>query len=303
MEPGVLDGDCELNRQRREQGRLVRCQLPPARGVDGEQADQLLGHEQRNGDRGLDPGGGARLPDLREPQVEGGVVDHEHPASAERPEREVEQPFGHLDVGAGKAARFGGRQATLLVAKVDGEPVDVEQARDAVDRDLERVAQRQPCDRLAEDAEKRLRALEVARETAGTLAEPQRVRRAYAEACEPIELVPGRHGLRRKAKLEQREGRAAERDRRDACRRRRLPALRPDPRLRAARSAAPGERPKLPSGARASTSQIVAPTAPDASEASLAIWSAVLACSSPAARASPARSREARAEAANRWRR
>jgi hypothetical protein len=77
------------------------------------------------------------------------------------------------------------------------------------------VAQGEPRDRLTEHGEERLRALEVAGEAARAIAEPKRMGGADAEAREPVKLGAVGHRRGRIPQLEQREERAAERDRRE----------------------------------------------------------------------------------------
>ena len=97
-----------------------------------------------------------------------------------------------------------------LLHEVNGEPVGPEQLADALDRSLERVRERELCDRLADDRQERPCALELDREGAAPLARAQRVRGANGEGCEPREHEIVGLALGLEEELERAERRLAE---------------------------------------------------------------------------------------------
>ena len=176
----VLDGDRELPGERQEQALLpfpVRAGPPP---VDGEGSDRLVADEERDEER---PAGAAFLDDALEPRearVGPQVLDEEEAAAAERAERQLQEPLGELLMRAAEIARRAGDE-TALVAQVHGDLPARGQLGDSLDRDLERVRQRELGDRLAHDRDERLRAPERRLDLGGVAAAAQRERRSRAE--------------------------------------------------------------------------------------------------------------------------
>ena len=103
------------------------------------------------------------------------------------------------------------------VAEVDRHALDAEQLRDPLDRGLERVRERQPRDRLADDGEQRARPLELeAASPARGRRRGARAPRARANARQPLQLVLVRRGAVRVEELERADRRRAELQRRGA---------------------------------------------------------------------------------------
>ena len=138
----VLHGDGELRRDRGDERLLVLVREAVARRVDGEQAGDLVGQRERDGERRLDPG----LVDARAVRGEvarpGRVRDREQAAAAVRPERELEQALRDRQMRPGQPARAGRREPAVL-AQVDRDPLGAEELDDAVERGLERVRERE----------------------------------------------------------------------------------------------------------------------------------------------------------------
>src|SRR5262245_33102939 len=117
-----------------------------------------------------------RLPALveaLEPRIATQILDEEKASSAERPERELEEPLGEIRVRALEAAR-GGRREPSPFAEVDRDVTARCQLGDPVDSGLERVRERKLGDRLADDADDRLRAPEGGRDQADAPAPAKR---------------------------------------------------------------------------------------------------------------------------------
>ena len=104
-----------------------------ARRVDGEQADDLVGERQRDGERRLDPGLGDARAVRDQVARPGRVRDREQAAAAVRPERELEQALRDRQMRPGQPAHAG-RLEPAVLAQVDGDPVGAEELDDAVER-------------------------------------------------------------------------------------------------------------------------------------------------------------------------
>jgi len=121
----VLDRDRELGGERAQQRGLVLRQHAPVPGEDGEEADRVVPHEQRHRRCGIDPRLRSSVADGSEARVRANVLDDQHPAPTERPERKLQQSFRKARVRPGEPdAR--GRVQLLVLAKVDGEPIDLQ---------------------------------------------------------------------------------------------------------------------------------------------------------------------------------
>ena len=161
MQTGVLDRDGELSRERNEERALVRAQRPRLTRIDGEQADRLVADDEREGDRRIDPRLGQLRPRRLEPLVDRSIVDLDHASRLARRERGGEQHACHRLVGTVDAlARSHGYPAVVL-AEVDGDAVGTEHVAETLDRRVERVRQREPCNCLADDREQRTAPLEL----------------------------------------------------------------------------------------------------------------------------------------------
>ena len=128
--------------------------------------------------------------------------------------RELEQPLGDARVRAGEAVTGRRREPVAGDAEVDGHALDVEQLRDARDRRLERVRERELGRRLPDDREERTRALELHSQLALALARAQDVRGAHAERRQPAELVGARLCPVREEELQEADRRLPECERR-----------------------------------------------------------------------------------------
>ena len=184
MEARVLDRDRELRRERPEQRFLVLGQLAALLGVGGEQADHLVAGAERNADRSLD----AKLLDGAAHAGEANIarrVGQEHQSAAARgAERELEQALADSHVRAREAALRCGLEPVVF-DEVDGQPLCRQQLPHAFDGGLERVRERELGDRLADDREERLGALEVLGKRPAAFAGTERVRGADGEGGEP----------------------------------------------------------------------------------------------------------------------
>ena len=80
--------------------------------------------------------------------------------------------------------RLAATTVSPVLAEIDGDAVGAEQLGDALDRRVERVRERQPRDRLADDRQQRAAPLELEAGLAGALRRAERVRRADGEARE-----------------------------------------------------------------------------------------------------------------------
>ena len=102
--------DRQLAGERREERRLVRRELPPARQVRGEQADQLLAGDERHGEHRRRCCASLTASSHRgQPKVGLRVRDVQHSLRPERAERELEQPLGDRQLRAGELARLAAR--------------------------------------------------------------------------------------------------------------------------------------------------------------------------------------------------
>ena len=161
VQTGVLDRDGELSRERNEERALVRAQRPRLTRIDGEQADRLVADDEREGERRIDPRLGHLRPRRLEPLVDRGIVDLDDAPRLARRERGGEQHACHRLVGTVDAlARSHGDPAVVL-AEVDGDAVGTEHVAETLDRRVERVRQREPCNCLADDREQRTAPLEL----------------------------------------------------------------------------------------------------------------------------------------------
>ena len=204
---GVLRRHRQLVRERREERRLVRRQLPPARQVRGEQAHELLAGDERHGERRLDAGAADTLTNRGQPRVGPGVLDVHHPVDPAGAERELEQPLGDHQLRVGELAA-GRRAQPEPLADVDGHAVRAEQLRDARDRRLQRVRQRELGDRLAHDFEQGLSVLQLHRHLSAHVrprAVPARRGRKTRRASR-ARLARARRPLRRRAAARRAEG-------------------------------------------------------------------------------------------------
>jgi hypothetical protein len=140
-----------------------------------------------------------------------GVRDDEPATAAVRPATELEKALGDGQVRPREAVR-GGRLEVAVLPQVDGDALDVEQLRDLVDGDLERVRERQLRVRLRNEREQRPRSLELERGLAAPARDAQRVSGARGERPQLVE-----HGRARRtageAELERGLRRLADRQR------------------------------------------------------------------------------------------
>src|SRR5256714_1481846 len=103
--------------------------------------------------------------------------------SARGPERELEQALADSHVRAREAALRCGLEPVVF-DEVDGQPLCRQQLPHAFDGGLERVRERELGDRLADDREERLGALEVLGKRPATFAGTERVRGADGKSGE-----------------------------------------------------------------------------------------------------------------------
>ena len=157
MQPRVLDQHRKLRAERAHQRDLVLVERALALRVHGQEADDRLPREQRNGKQPLDPGFRELAANARE-QVESlARRDEQRLPATERAEREGEQPLRDARMRADEAAARD-RLQPPPIEQVDGDALDRQELRDPLDRRLERVRQRELCDRLADDRHERPRA-------------------------------------------------------------------------------------------------------------------------------------------------
>ena len=181
----VLDGDRELPGERQEQ------LLPlPGRGgaaaEDREGSDRLVADEERDEER---PADAALLDDALEPRearVGPQVLTKRKPRLRKGPSASSSSRSATSPCGAVETAGRPGDEAAL-VAQVDGDLPARGQLGNALDRDLERVRQREPGDRLADDRDERLRAPERRLDLGGVTAAAQRERRSRAEGRQALQ--------------------------------------------------------------------------------------------------------------------
>ena len=142
-----------------QQRALVLAQCAPLTRIDGEDADRLVADDEAERQHAADP----RLLDVRahrrEPLVVRRVDLGDHARLARLQRRRQEGVRDRLMRTVDPAARRDGE--LLAFGQVDRDTVGAEQARDALDRRLERVCQRELRDRLADDGEQRPGALEL----------------------------------------------------------------------------------------------------------------------------------------------
>ena len=131
VQPRVLHRDRELSRERAQERLLVLAQAAAALGVDGEQADQLLPHPQRDRDGSLEADLLERVANSAQPLVGGRIRDEQQTARAGRAQRQLEQPLPHPHVRAGEPPGSRGLEPRVLALldEVDGEPVGRRAAR------------------------------------------------------------------------------------------------------------------------------------------------------------------------------
>ncbi len=214
MQPRVLDQNRKLRAERAHQRNLVLVERVVALRVHGEEADDRLAREQRNGKQPVDPGFRELAANARE-QVESLGRRHDQCLPApEGAERESEQPLRDARMRADEAAA-GDRLQPSPLEQVDGNALDRQELRDPLDRRFERVGQRELCDRLADDRHERPRALELRLRLDSRLAHAQRLRSAHAEGGEQSGASVQRLDPALEDELEDTERRLAEPDARD----------------------------------------------------------------------------------------
>jgi hypothetical protein len=128
----------------------------------------------------------------------------QHPADTAGAEGELEEPLRHHQLRIGELPA-GRRTQVEPVADVHRDAVGAEQVRDAGDRRLQRVRQRELGDRLAHDLEERLRVLKLERRLPGALARTKRLRRADGKGAELLQLGWRRRDARWEDELEHTE--------------------------------------------------------------------------------------------------
>ena len=176
----------------------------PAGQVRGEQADELLAGDERHRESGLDLRATDPFANRGQPQIGLRVLDMHHPLHATGTEGELEQSLGHhrLRVGEMPAGR---RTQPEPVADVHRHAVRAEQLRDAGCRRLQRVRQRELCDRLAQYLEQSLSVLQFERRGSGALAGTKRLRRADGKDTQAVQLALRRRDARCKNQLDDAE--------------------------------------------------------------------------------------------------
>ena len=194
----VLRGHGQLGGERRQERRLVRLHLAPARQVDGEQSDRAP-RARRAGRR-------ARRRSALRPRPHARERAGRRPARPERgarPGRAVgpnaSSSRRSATASSASAPEPGLRPQPVRVAEVDRDTVRAQQLGDARDGGLQRVRERELGDRLADDREQRVGPFELERRRPRALAGTQRLRRANGEGAQPVELalatgeLPGRN--------------------------------------------------------------------------------------------------------------
>ena len=263
---------------------LALAHRAAALGIDREQADHVVAHEERDRERRVDACLVRGAAHVHEPEIGDGVRHFdERPASPGRADAELEQPLGDSRVRSAEAGTGRRDKPVFGDTQVDGDALDVEQLCDARDRRLERVRERELGRRLPDDHEQRPRELELLLELPDPRARAKDVGGANTERREPSELVRARLSARREQELQEADGRLAEPQRRRHAAAARQPVERErangSARLRAQRPAASaasprstvGSRPYEPtsssasSSARCQSSATGAPTTPAAS--------------------------------------
>ena len=104
VELRVLRRHRQLGGQRRQERRVARLHLPPARQVDREQSHELLARDERDGERRVDPRFRHSGAHRSEPRVGLGIHDVQDALRAERTERELEQALGDRELRIGARA-------------------------------------------------------------------------------------------------------------------------------------------------------------------------------------------------------
>ena len=135
-------------------------------------------------------------------------------ARPQRAERGLEQLLCDGLVSRRERAA-GSRLQPPVGAQVDADAFDLEQLRDPVDRRLERVGQREPCDRRAHHLEERPRPRQLLFDLLRPIAGAERVSRPARERCQGRQVGLRRRALLGEEELQRREGRPAERQGRD----------------------------------------------------------------------------------------
>ena len=212
VELRILDGYCQLPRKRGQQRGLVLARCGSPRRIRSEQADDLAGHHERDGERGTDPG----LPCCRrgygEPRVAHDVDDLQNRSVARGAESDVEQSLCDPRMRAGQAAARSFVEPGLVsTAEIDSDSLHVEQLGDALHRRLEGVGDRKLRCRLHDHLEQCPGALELERKKPCALAGAERVGRTDAERGQPGELLRVRIVALRMEELQDAEWRPAQR--------------------------------------------------------------------------------------------
>ena len=126
---------------------------------DGQRADGFVVNEERDEER---PADAALLDDpleAGETRIAPQVLDEQEAAAPVRAKRQREQPLGQLLVRS-RQTSCGPRDEAALLTEVDGDLSGGRELGHALDRGVERVRERELRDRLADDGDERLRALE-----------------------------------------------------------------------------------------------------------------------------------------------
>ena len=226
--------------------------------VRDEQSDRLVAHAQRHGHRGRLWPAAASAARAGASAARCRRCARESPSAARSgPSERVQQARRDLLVPRAETASRGGVQPAVL-AQVDADLLDLQQLRDALDRRLERVREREARDRLADHLEQRARAVELELDVGGALGGAERMRRAGRERGERRQVGLGRDELLAVEQLQRGERRLAERQCRGVGRAAGQPGL-----VARSRSAATPRRDSTTSSAARSSPVSIGPTAGD----------------------------------------